>query len=59
LRTVSKVDFYVVLKFDVPQKVLPEAFLLSSLNFKMGSKSFQNVLQNVPRETIMNNIGNT
>jgi hypothetical protein len=44
----------VVLNFDVPKKVLPEA-----LTLKMGSKSFQNVLQNVPRETIMNNIGNT
>ncbi len=58
LRTVSKVDFYVGLNFDVP-KYVPEAFLLSSFNFKMGSKSFQNVLQNVPRETIMNNIENT
>jgi hypothetical protein len=48
LRTVSKVDFYVVLKFDVPQKVLPEAFFLVPLTskwvpkvFKMFSKTFQ------------------
>jgi hypothetical protein len=48
----------VVLNFDVPKKV-PEALLLSSLYFKMGSKSFQNVVQNLARETIMNNIRNT